>query len=340
MGNRSERPNPALETLMLAFTGDGAFAAPARALFLGAEPHPALALLPEITGWQAHKAMADLWQGAGFTRRAAPEGLWPLVLQLPGKSRDEVLAGFSRAWDLLEPGGMLVAALENGAGAGRFEKEIAVATGSVVSRQKHKCRVFGARKDPERPALLPENWREAGRRREIPGTAFLTEAGIFSAGRVDPGSRLLAEVLPDSLRGKVADLGAGWGFLTDAVLRRCPLAESVDLYESDARALDCARLNLAGHERPLAFHWHDVTTGLPGRYDAIVTNPPFHSGLATEVELGRDFLKAAAAALRPGGELWLVANRQLPYEAVLDACGFRRFAAGGDATYKLIRAVR
>jgi 16S rRNA (guanine1207-N2)-methyltransferase len=68
---------------------------------------------------------------------------------------------------------------------------------------------------------------------------------------------------------------------------------------------------------PLAYHWHDVAAGVPGRYDLVVTNPPFHRGREEDVDLGRAFLAAAARALRAGGELWLVANRHLPYEAAL-----------------------
>jgi len=51
-----------------------------------------------------------------------------------------------------------------------------------------------------------------------------------------------------------------------------------------------------------------------------VTNPPFHGGSRHDrPDIGRRFISAAAAALRPGGTLWLVANRHLPYEAILDA---------------------
>jgi 16S rRNA (guanine1207-N2)-methyltransferase len=46
-------------------------------------------------------------------------------------------------------------------------------------------------------------------------------------------------------------------------------------------------------------------------------NPPFHVGRSDAPELGRAFIAAAARALRPGGRLWLVANRHLPYEAAL-----------------------
>jgi 16S rRNA (guanine1207-N2)-methyltransferase len=132
--------NPALETLMLAFDGEDAPAHPKRALFLGAQPHPALSTWPEITGWQPLKPLANAWEKAGFPRADdLPDGKWPLVLVLPGKSRDEALAWFAMARDRLEPGGNLLVAMPNTAGAGRFEKELSKATGNIVSIQKH-CR--------------------------------------------------------------------------------------------------------------------------------------------------------------------------------------------------------
>jgi len=67
-----------------------------------------------------------------------------------------------------------------------------------------------------------------------------------------------------------------------------------------------------------------VTAGLPDRYDVIVCNPPFHThARADRPDIGRRFIAAAAQALQPGGRLWLVANRHLPYEQALGA-GFDR----------------
>jgi 16S rRNA (guanine1207-N2)-methyltransferase len=228
--------------------------------------------------------------------------------------------------------------MPNTAGAGRFEKEFARATGHIISIQKHKCRAFHAADDGTWNEGLLQEWRALGDLREIPGSHFLTQAGIFSCDHIDPGSRLLAEHLPTSLRGIVADLGAGWGYLSDAALRRCPHVKRLDLYEADARALDCARHNLAGHEREIRFHWHDVTAGLTETYDAIVMNPPFHTGQTADADLGRMFIRTAAAALRRGGQLLLVANRQLPYEAALTAAGLAWRKAAENPTYKLLFA--
>ena len=323
---------------MLAFSAEHGLAVPARALFLGAEPHPALAEWPEILGWQPLKPRADAWDRAGFARSDdLPEATWPLVLVLPGKSRDETLAWFALARERLEPGGRIIAAMPNTAGAGRFEKDFARATGSVTSLQKHKCRAFHTIDNGSWNETLFQDWRALGNPREIPGTPFLTQAGVFSSDHIDPGSQLLADHLPASLRGNVTDLGAGWGFLSDAALRRCPKIRRIDLFEADARALACARRNLAHHQPEVVrlssptcdaddqshihFHWHDVTAGLPDTYDAILMNPPFHTGQATDVDLGRAFIKTAISSLRRGGKLLLVANRQLPYEAVLETSG-------------------
>src|SRR5690606_5266266 len=111
-------------------------------------------------------------------------------------------------------------------------------------------------------------------------------------------------------------------YLAGAVREGCPRVAAIALDEADANALALARANLEawGANVPTAFHWHDVAAGLPARYDSIVTNPPFHgAGHEERPDLGRAFIAAAAAALQPGGRLWLVANRHLPYEAALGA---------------------
>jgi 16S rRNA (guanine1207-N2)-methyltransferase len=329
--------NAALETLMLAFSPDGGIAPPPRALFIGAEFHPDLLGWPDVTGWQPLKPLAHQWEQAGLLRHDdLPDGKWPLVLVLPGKSRDETFAWFAKARDRLEIGGNLVVAMPNTAGAGRFEKELSKATGSITSIQKHKCRAFYATEDGHWNESIFSDWRTLGESRVVAG--FTVEAGIFSSDHIDPGSQLLADHLPAHLHGNVADLGAGWGFLSDAAFRRCPKIQHLDLFEADARALACARRNLAGHPQEMHFHWHDVTTGLPGVYDAIIMNPPFHTGQATDVDLGRTFLKVASGALKRGGKLLLVANRQLPYEAALETSGLAWRKIAEDRVYKILFA--
>jgi 16S rRNA (guanine1207-N2)-methyltransferase len=321
--------NPALETLSLA-VHEYPVAGPI--LFLGSEPHP---VLSGCFGWQPLKPLADLCVASGMVLMDEPQGKFPGVLFLPGKSKEETLAGFARAHDLLAPGGTLIAALANTAGAARFEKVLSKAAPLLFSVSKNKCRAFAVGNGEPWDAATLIAWRELSEPRLIKDTAFTVVPGVFSADHIDPGSALLAQCLPPSLGGEVADLGAGWGFLSHAALGKCPNISRIDLFEADARALACARKNVTG---PAEFHWHDVTAGLSGKYDHILMNPPFHSGQARDIGLGKAFLTTAARALKRGGSLHLVANRQLPYEAHLESLGLRGRIIAENHAFKVISA--
>ena len=345
----SPNTDPALETLLLPFAS-GALAWPQEggALFpdgrdgwpLHAQPLPGLVLAPDEAG-DGH-----------------PPRLYPLVLLLPPRQREQARAQFARALARLAPGGVLVACMPNKEGAKSGQADLARLAGPLSVLTKNHCRAFWTRPldGPADPALAAE-WRELDAPRfiadpRLPGGGFRSRPGVFAWNRIDPASLLLAEHLPGDLRGHVADLGAGWGYLSAQVLARCPGVTALDLYEADPRALQLARENLAAWspsvrdstgwsaQVPLQFFLHDVTTGLSRRYDAIVSNPPFHAqGAGERVDIGRAFIAAAAAALKPGGRLWLVANRHLPYESVLDASfGSVRSVAQRDG-FKVVEAV-
>lgn len=180
-----------------------------------------------------------------------------------------------------------------------------------------------------------EDWRFDGTAQEIaPG--FRTVPGVFSADRIDRGSLALAAALPEKLPARIADLGAGWGYLSAAILARKGV-ESLDLIEAEQAALDCARLNIT--DARAGFHWADATTFVPdGLYDGVVSNPPFHTSRAADPAIGQAFLAAAARILTPSGKLWLVANRHLPYERGL-ADLFRNVTEiAGDRSFKILHA--
>jgi 16S rRNA (guanine1207-N2)-methyltransferase len=90
-----------------------------------------------------------------------------------------------------------------------------------------------------------------------------------------------------------------------------------------------------------AFHWHDVTTGLPKQYDTIVCNPPFHvHGRSDRPDIGRRFIAVAAQSLNPQGRLWLVANRHLPYESELTSNFASVRVVAQEHGFKVIEARR
>jgi len=167
---------------------------------------------------------------------------------------------------------------------------------------------------------------------------FQTLPGIFSADGPDRGSVLLAAALPAKLGGKVGDLGAGWGFLAAEILKR-PGVKRLVLVEAEADALDCAKVNIT--DPRARFHWADATTWRPETLlDVVVMNPPFHTGREADPALGAAFIRAARRMLAPSGELWLVANRHLPYDAVLSESFLEVRDVAGDGGFRVIQAIK
>lgn len=167
---------------------------------------------------------------------------------------------------------------------------------------------------------------------------FQTLPGVFSSDGPDRGSVLLAGALPAKLSGKVADLGAGWGYLAAEILKR-PGVKRLDLVEAEADALACARVNIT--DPRARFHWADATTWRPETLlDAVVMNPPFHTGREADPGLGAAFIRAARRMLAPDGSLWMVANRHLPYDAVLSDSFLFHEEVAGDGAFRVIHATK
>lgn len=178
------------------------------------------------------------------------------------------------------------------------------------------------------------DWADRGPLFEIDG--FETRLGVFSADRIDKASQLLIETLPEKLPQTLADLGAGWGFLSRHILTREAVSE-LHVVEAEHDALACARVNVP--DPRAQFHWADATDFKPPHLlGGVIMNPPFHTSRAADPALGQAFIAAAARMLAPNGQLWLVANRQLPYEAALTTHFARTAEIGGSGGFKVLHA--
>lgn len=265
-----------------------------------------------------------------------------LVVVLPPRSRDEGRALLARAVREVAVGGVVAGAALNDEGARSFEKDLALLLPLSGQISKAHGRAFWTIPRPESlpddTVTLAERWISADAPRLDAASGLWQRPGVFNEGRLDAGSSLLIQHLPETLHGAVADFGAGTGLLSMAVLERCPKVASVDLFEAEARALDLARRNLAEARVPVRFHWQDVARGVTGRFDAIVCNPPFHVGSRGVPALGRAFIAAAAASLSREGPLLLVANRHLPYEDALREAFGRGELLAEQGGFKVYRA--
>jgi 16S rRNA (guanine1207-N2)-methyltransferase len=178
----------------------------------------------------------------------------------------------------------------------------------------------------------------AGSYQQHPAHGLWTHPGVFSWDRLDAGSALLLKHLPE-LAGTGADLGCGIGVLARAVLAS-PSVTALTLIDIDRRAVGAASRNIS--DARANFLWADVceAEALPLGLDFVVMNPPFHDAGIEEKALGQAFIKSAAFMLRPGGVCWLVANRHLPYEALLNTHFSRNRLVVDDGGFKVFESVK
>ena len=137
------------------------------------------------------------------------------------------------------------------------------------------------------------------------GFRMMTDAGVFSKGELDEGTRLLLDALPD-LTGDVLDLGCGWGAIGVALARANPEAR-LTLADVNRRALRLAEENAAQAQVSVRIRESDGFGALADeRFDTVVTNPPIRTGKAVLYSL----FQQCHEHLEPGGRLYLVIRKQ------------------------------
>lgn len=262
--------------------------------------------------------------GAARLEDIAPGSLAGAVVAAPpgAVERRYVLALAIRA---LRPGARLTALAPKDKGGSRLRKELEAFGGAVIETARAHQRICHIAAPPEPPGL--DAAIAAGGLQVAKGLGLWTQPGVFSWDRPDPGSLLLIAALP-ALAGRGADLGCGVGLLARAVLAQAGVTH-LDLVDIDRRAVDAARRNI--DDPRAALHWADARRApdLEG-LDFVVMNPPFHHAGLEDKDLGQAFIRRGCQILRKGGVAWLVANRHLPYEAVLGSL-FSKVALQGEA---------
>ena len=142
---------------------------------------------------------------------------------------------------------------------------------------------------------------------------FRTDAGVFSRGEVDAGTKLLLEALPEEMSGEILDLGCGWGVIGVSIARKWP-GTRVTMADVNTRALDLSRENAKQNRAEVTCVESDGMAALEGRtFDAVVTNPPIRAGKQVIYKMFAD----TAKSLKPGGALYLVIRKQQGAESCM-----------------------
>jgi len=136
---------------------------------------------------------------------------------------------------------------------------------------------------------------------------FVTEAGVFSRARIDPGTKLLLQHLPVPSGARVLDLGCGYGAVGVVAGTLAPEGR-VTLVDINERAVELARTNLVANEVANAevLQSDGFEAIAEQEFDVIALNPPIRAGLAVVHRL----IEESAHHLAPGGTFYLVGRTQ------------------------------
>ena len=274
--------------------------------------------------------LSPLVPGSAALENLEPQSLGAISMLAPPGVVERRYA-VALALRALKIGGELTVLAPKDKGGARLARELAAFGLDPQETFKAHHRICVVAR-PERIVGLDEAIA-AGEPRQGPGGLW-TQPGVFSWDRVDPGTALLAELLP-ALSGEGADFGCGVGVLSLAVLAS-PKVTRLTLIDTDGRAVAAARRNV---DDPRAdIRWSDLRQVELDGLDFVVMNPPFHDSGREDQSLGVAFIRKAAAALRKGGACWLVANRHLPYEAELAPLFAAVTLKGQTGGYKVYEA--
>ena len=170
---------------------------------------------------------------------------------------------------------------------------------------------------------------------------FVTSSGIFSHKRIDNGTRLLVEFMELPAKGRLLDLGCGYGVIGTTAALINPLLE-VTMTDVNARAVALAAENVSRNRGKNASarlgSLYEPVNAM--RFDLVVTNPPISAGITRVVE---PIINGAPVHLNSGGSLQLVVQSNKGGRTVTglieEAFGEAQILAKGGG-YRVLKGVK
>ncbi|MGB1076798.1 MAG: class I SAM-dependent methyltransferase [Bdellovibrionales bacterium] len=259
------------------------------------------------------------------------------------KQKDQALYDVAMALTYLNAGGHIVLCAANDAGGKRIPDILSVfGLESLHSLSKNHCKYAVARKtNIYKRDAVDYCIQQGGFQKGAHG--YSVKPGIFGWNKVDIGSQVLAGQLPNNLSGEGGDFGCGYGYLTDQVFLKNANVEKMTCFDSDYHAIQACQKNLdtLHNNRHFETIWADLTNQCPVKpLNFIVMNPPFHDGKDQDTALGKKMITTAHDALGKYGELYMVANNHLPYEAPLKDLFFQVDVLAAEKGFKIFKALK
>jgi 16S rRNA (guanine1207-N2)-methyltransferase/23S rRNA (guanine1835-N2)-methyltransferase len=199
-----------------------------------------------------------------------------------------------------------------------FEKYLGVTTTSLAKKKARLifCRASG---DKQHTSPYPTTWYTAQ-----PSLQVTNLANVFARQQLDIGARFMLQhlnAMGNTNQQCVIDLGCGNGVLGLHILHQYPKTKLIfidESYMAIASAKHNVQLNLPQSLEPCEFMVNNCLDNFAqacqhDEVDHVVCNPPFHQQNTITDHIAWQMFKDSKAALKKGGQLWVVGNRHLDY---------------------------
>jgi len=241
-----------------------------------------------------------------------------VIIQFP-KSKAELTFTLAMVAASLSKECLVLVVGENKSGIKSLDKLTTqqLADCAKVDSARH-CLLFAANMLPAQESFILENWLKPYSF-SINETVIKVVAlpGVFSQNRLDIGTQVLLENLPKKVTGDLLDFGCGAGVIASYYGKVFPNA-NLHLLDVSALALYSAQKtlnlnNLTGQVFP-----SNSLSDVKGKYDYVISNPPFHQGLKTNYLATETFLSKIKPHLKPRGHVIVIANSFLRYQPIME----------------------
>ncbi|MBL1274141.1 MAG: 16S rRNA (guanine1207-N2)-methyltransferase [Marinobacter maritimus] len=270
-----------------------------------------------------------------------------VVVFLP-KARAELEMRLALARSLAVENARLILVGEKKEGiAGAIKQLKAVAPQAYKVDSARHCQVWCADAFESAHGFRIQDWLGWGRI-ECSGVSIDVAGlpGIFSQDGLDNGTQMLLETLAEEpvRADRLLDFACGAGVIGAWIrvhqhAQEAPIS-SVDGVDVQSQAVICARETYRRNNVAGTIFASDGLADIDGVWPGIVTNPPFHTGVKTDTSMTEQFLRDVRKHLQPGGELRLVANSFLPYQALIKRHIGRVERLREDGRFTVYRAFR
>lgn len=152
---------------------------------------------------------------------------------------------------------------------------------------------------------LPHNYRRIDFNFNNLNFIFNSDSGVFSKTEVDYGTYVLLNVVKDQdIKGKVLDLGCGYGVVSIVLSKLFDIkATGVDI---NPRAVNLSKENAKLNKVDVNYFVSDGYSNVEDKFDEILVNPPIRAGKQVIYKMFND----SYDHLNTNGNLWVVIRKQ------------------------------